>query len=169
MLVNTDSNKTIHMSSVSGNTLHFHSSFFQVIAMVVLGSRLSKLCADILCLLQDKTIPPKGNTTFAVVFLGRAEGLVSSNLFIHTSEGTFKYQVSGASVGSPYRLRPLGGVRLPLNAAFQPLIHLHNPHHYPIQVRQLPRIPRTDFPQLFLDSSFCCRLWRFTAVAASFT
>lgn len=30
MLVNTDSNKTIHMSSVSGNTLHFHSSFFQV-------------------------------------------------------------------------------------------------------------------------------------------
>ncbi|KAK6637148.1 hypothetical protein RUM44_007562 [Polyplax serrata] len=110
-LVNMDDNKTIHMSSVSGNTLHFHSSFF-----------------------QDKTIPPKGNTTFAVVFLGRTEGLVSSSLYIHTSEGTFKYLVSGASICSPYRLRPLGGIRLPLNAAFQPLIHLHNPHHYPIQV-----------------------------------
>ncbi|KAL0273053.1 UNVERIFIED_CONTAM: hypothetical protein PYX00_005821 [Menopon gallinae] len=111
MLVNTDNNKTIHMSSVSGNTLHFHSSFF-----------------------QDKTIPPKGNTTFAVVFLGRAEGQVTSSLYIHTSEGTFKYQVSGSSIGSPYRLRPLGGVRLPLNAVFQRLIYLHNPHHYPIQV-----------------------------------
>lgn len=110
-LVNTDENKTIHMSSVSGNTLHFHSSFF-----------------------QDKTIPPKGNTSFAVVFLGRNRGQVSSTLFIHTSEGTFKYQVSGASIESPYRLRPLGGVKLPLHAAFQSMIHLHNPHHFPIQV-----------------------------------
>lgn len=71
------------------------------------------------------------------MFLGRTEGKVSSCLYIHTSEGTFRYQVSGASVGSPYRLRPIEGVRLPLNAAFQPLIQLHNPHHHPIQVTQI--------------------------------
>lgn len=100
--------------------------------------------------MQDKTIPPKGNTTFAVVFLGRSEGPVSSSLYIHTSEGIFKYQVTGASVCSPYRLRPFGGVRLPLNAAFQPLIQLHNPHHYPIQVSLV-----NFFPASFTKSITC--------------
>ncbi|KAL1110503.1 hypothetical protein AAG570_008031 [Ranatra chinensis] len=99
------------MSSISGNTVHFHSSFF-----------------------QDKVIPPLGNTTFNVVFLGRGEGDIESNLFIHTSEGSIKYQVRGESVGSPYRLRPLSGVRLPLNASYSPLILMHNPHASPLQL-----------------------------------
>lgn len=34
-----------------------------------------------------------GNTSFNVVFLGREEGFVESNLFIHTSEGHIKYNV----------------------------------------------------------------------------
>lgn len=38
-------------------------------------------------------IPPLGNTSFDVVFLGREEGELKSHLFIHTSEGSFKYQV----------------------------------------------------------------------------
>ncbi|KAJ3658654.1 hypothetical protein Zmor_010381 [Zophobas morio] len=83
-LFNVDSNKSIDMTSISGSTVHFHSSFF-----------------------EDKKIPPLGNTSFNVVFLGREEGFVESNLFIHTTEGHFKYNVKGSSIFSPYRLRPI--------------------------------------------------------------
>ncbi|XP_043267121.1 transmembrane protein 131 [Venturia canescens] len=110
-LFNRDGNRTIHLSSISGSTQHFHSSFF-----------------------QDKVIPPLGNTTFNVVFLGREEGEIDSHLFIHTSEGTLKYPVKGTSVSSPYRLRPVVGVKLPLNASFTPLIYMHNPHSEAMQV-----------------------------------
>lgn len=110
-LFNVNNNKTIHMSSISGSTVHFHSSFF-----------------------EDKIIPPLGNTTFNVVFLGREEGEIESNLFIHTSEGSFKYKVKGASISSPYRLRPLVGIRVPLNATYAPLISIHNPHTTPMQI-----------------------------------
>jgi len=79
-------------------------------------------------------VPPLGNTTFSVVFLGREEGQTESMLFIHTSEGTVKFQVKGNSVSSPYRLRPLIGLQMPINASFSPLIHMHNPHPNPIQV-----------------------------------
>nr|XP_018905539.1 PREDICTED: transmembrane protein 131 [Bemisia tabaci] len=110
-IINLSPNKTIRMSSISGSTVHFHSSFF-----------------------EDKLIPPLGNTTFNVVFLGREEGEVESSLFIHTSIGSLKYQVRGISIQSPYRLRPLSGIRLPLNASFSPLINLHNPFSTPIQL-----------------------------------
>ncbi|KAJ8676644.1 hypothetical protein QAD02_012431 [Eretmocerus hayati] len=110
-LFNRDDNRTIHLSSISGNTQHFHSSFF-----------------------QDKVIPPLGNTTISVVFLGREEGEIDSHLFIHTSQGTLKYQVKGVSVSSPYRLRPVVGVKLPINASFNPLIYMHNPHSDPMQI-----------------------------------
>ncbi|XP_049836735.1 transmembrane protein 131 isoform X2 [Schistocerca gregaria] len=113
-LFNVNNNKTIHMSSISGNTVHFHSSFF-----------------------EDKVIPPMGNTSFNVVFLGREEGEIESNLFIHTSEGSFKYQVKGASISSPYRLRPLVGVKIPANATYSPLIYMHNPHSTPLQITEV--------------------------------
>ena len=45
-------------------------------------------------------------------------------------------QVKGASVSSPYRLRPLVGVRVPLNSTYSPLIYMHNPHSTPMQVRK---------------------------------
>ncbi|XP_014475490.1 PREDICTED: transmembrane protein 131 isoform X2 [Dinoponera quadriceps] len=111
VMFNKDHNKTIHLSSISGNTRHFHSSFF-----------------------QNKIIPPLGNTTFNVVFLGRDEGDIDTHLFIHTSDGTLKYQVKGISVSSPYRLRPVVDVKLPLNASFTPLIYMHNPHPEALQV-----------------------------------
>ncbi|XP_011499398.1 PREDICTED: transmembrane protein 131 [Ceratosolen solmsi marchali] len=113
-LLNKDDNRTIHLSSISGNTQHFHSSFF-----------------------QDKVIPPLGNTTFNVVFLGREEGEIDSYLFIHTSDGTVKYQVKGISVSSPYRLRPVVGVKLPINASFTPLIYMHNPHSEFMQILEV--------------------------------
>lgn len=112
-----------------------------------------------MCLPQ--VIPPLGNTTFNVVFLGRDEGDIDAHLFIHTLDGTLKYQVretyfnhnfnyayvydvlhnkmllhlqvKGTSVSSPYRLRPVD-VKLPLNASFTPLIYMHNPHPEALQV-----------------------------------
>uniref|UniRef100_A0ABD2W8B9 Transmembrane protein 131-like N-terminal domain-containing protein n=1 Tax=Trichogramma kaykai TaxID=54128 RepID=A0ABD2W8B9_9HYME len=113
-LFNRDDNRTIHLSSITGLTQHFHSSFF-----------------------QDKVIPPLGNTTFSVVFLGREEGEIDSYLFIHTSDGTLKYQVKGTSVSSPYRLQPVLGVKLPINASFTPLIYMHNPYSEPMQVTEI--------------------------------
>lgn len=44
-------------------------------------------------LIYLKVIPPKGNTTFNVVFLGRQEGAIESILLIHTSEGSVQYKV----------------------------------------------------------------------------
>ena len=38
-------------------------------------------------------VSPGGNTTFDVVFLARQEGYVENTLYIHTSQGSFKYQV----------------------------------------------------------------------------
>ncbi|XP_078052683.1 transmembrane protein 131 [Augochlora pura] len=114
ILFNKDHNKTIHLLSISGNTRHFHSSFF-----------------------RSKVIPPLGNTTFDVVFLGREEGDIDTHLFIHTTDGTVKYQVKGISVSSPYRLRPVVGVKLPLNATFTPLIYMHNPHAEALQVLEV--------------------------------
>ncbi|KAG8040324.1 hypothetical protein G9C98_000895 [Cotesia typhae] len=110
-LINLDKNRTIHLKSISGSTQHFHSSFF-----------------------QDKVIPPSGNTSFNVVFLGREEGEIESHLLIHTSTGSLKYHVKGLSISSPYRLKPVIGVKLPLNASFTPLIYMHNPHSETIQV-----------------------------------
>ncbi|XP_072746094.1 transmembrane protein 131 isoform X2 [Anoplolepis gracilipes] len=113
IVFNKDHNKTIHLSSISGNTRHFHSSFF-----------------------QSKVIPPLGNTTFNVVFLGRDEGDIDTHLFIHTLDGTLKYQVvevyssggefqlelpSGEPEGTrelweipPYQTKPI--IRLTFNA-----------------------------------------------------
>lgn len=110
-IVNLSCNRSVLMSSISGNTVHFHSSFF-----------------------QDKIIPPLGNTSFDVVFLGREEGELKSHLFIHTSEGSFKYQVMGEIISSPYRLRPFSGVKLPLNASYSPEILMHNPFETSLQL-----------------------------------
>ena len=39
-------------------------------------------------------VPPGGNTSFDVVFLARQLGNVENTLYIHTSQGSFKYHVS---------------------------------------------------------------------------
>jgi hypothetical protein len=52
----------------------------------------------------------------------------------HELIGTGMLQVKGVSISSPYRLRPLVGVRVPLNSTYCPLIHMHNPHATSLQV-----------------------------------
>lgn len=89
-LHNVHSNRSIDMTSISGSTVHFHSSFFEdKVRFGLLGN--IHIPNAIHVLLQK--IPPLGNTTFNVVFLGREEGAIESDLFIHTNEGRFKYQV----------------------------------------------------------------------------
>ncbi len=80
-------------------------------------------------------IPPSGNTTFDVVFLGREEGPVENTLYVHTSAGSFRFSVKARGAPNPFRLRPLVGVRMPLNSSYSPLIRMHNPTAEPIQVR----------------------------------
>lgn len=48
-----------------------------------------------------------------------------------------RLQVKGASISSPYRLRPIVGIKLPLNTTFSPLIQMYNPYTEPIQVRTI--------------------------------
>lgn len=111
---NTDRKNNLHLLSISGSTAHFHCSFF-----------------------QDKIVPPDGNTTFDVVFLARQEGNVENTLYIHTSVGSFKYQVFGVGIPNPYRLRPYLGARVPVNTSFSPLINMHNPHSSTLQVLEM--------------------------------
>ena len=82
-----------------------------------------------------QVIPPSGNTRFDVVFLGREEGPVENTLYIHTSAGSFRFVVRAEGTPNPYRLKPLVGVRMPVNSSYSPLIQMHNPHSEPIQVR----------------------------------
>uniref|UniRef100_A0A131YWF8 Uncharacterized protein n=1 Tax=Rhipicephalus appendiculatus TaxID=34631 RepID=A0A131YWF8_RHIAP len=111
---NLSPESSIEMLSISGNTANFHCSFF-----------------------QEKRISPGGNTTFDIVYLGRERGLVENILFIHTSLGSFKYQVSAIGKENPYRLRPFVGVRMPLNSSYTPLIYMHNPHSSTIQLTEI--------------------------------
>lgn len=101
----------IQMISISGNTEDFHCSFF-----------------------EDKVIPGRSNTSFQVAFLARHEGLVNNTLYIHSSVGSFQYQVSAFGEISPFRVRPLIGARVPVNSSFASLIYIYNPFSTPLQV-----------------------------------
>ncbi|XP_061164811.1 transmembrane protein 131-like isoform X1 [Saccostrea echinata] len=111
---NTDSRNDLHLLSISGSTVHFHCSFF-----------------------QEKIVPPGGNTTFDVVFLAREEGNVENTLYIHTSVGSFSYNVFGVGIPNPYRLRPYLGAKVPLNSSFSPIIKIHNPFSSTLQVTEM--------------------------------
>ena len=111
---NPNMENSLHLLSISGSTLHFHCSFF-----------------------QDKMVPPGGNTSFDVVFLARQVGNVENTLYIHTSQGSFRYQVFGIGVPNPYRIRPFIGAKVPINSSFSPLIHMHNPHSSVLQVVEM--------------------------------
>ncbi|RWS31127.1 transmembrane protein 131-like isoform X4 [Leptotrombidium deliense] len=111
---NLQEDTSLQMLSISGNSVHFHCSFF-----------------------EDKIVHSQSNTSFDVVFLARQEGFVSNTLYIHTSIGSFKYQVSAIGVANPYRLRPLVGAKVPLNSSYSPVIHIYNPHSSTLQLTEM--------------------------------
>ncbi|GAB6023951.1 hypothetical protein CHUAL_008681 [Chamberlinius hualienensis] len=104
----------VFLLSISGTSVNFHCSFF-----------------------QDKVISPGGNTTFDVVFLSRHEGPVHNTLYIHTSVGSFKYQVEGIGTPNPYRLRPFLGAKVPVNSIYSPVINMYNPHSSTLQITEM--------------------------------
>ena len=77
-----------------------------------------------------QVIPPSGNTTFDVVFLGREEGPVENTLYIHTSAGSFRFLVKAQGTPNPYRLKPLVGVKLPLNSRYFNIVWFHDYFFY---------------------------------------
>ncbi|CAH0397240.1 unnamed protein product [Chilo suppressalis] len=112
--VTNTANTTVHLASVAGTTPDFHASFF-----------------------ESKTLPPQGNTTFSVVYLGRREGPVSAHLYIYTSLGVHKYPVHATGVASEWGVWPLVGLRVPHDASLEPLLELHNPTDQPVQVKEV--------------------------------
>ena len=130
---NINSHSSIQMLSISGNTIHFHCSFFEDKVRIEATPITFANISDTLL----QVIPPGGNTTFDVVFLGREPGIVENTLYIHTSAGSFRYNVRGTGTPNPYRIKPLVGVRLPVNSSYNPVIQIHNPHPATIQVLEM--------------------------------
>lgn len=104
----------MYLGRITGSSSDFYSSYF-----------------------EDKTIAPQSNTTFKVVFLPRSVGEANSSLIIHTSFGIINYQVKGVGVECQYRLRPLIGIKLPLNATITPEIQVYNPHDFALQISEV--------------------------------
>lgn len=113
-MFNKHKHKKIYLGSITGSSSDFFSSYF-----------------------EDKVIQPESNTTFKVVFLPRHIGATNSSLIIHTSFGVINYHVRGIGVECQYKLKPLIGIKLPLNASISPEIQLYNPHHFALQISEI--------------------------------
>lgn len=84
-----------------------------------------------------QSVPPEGNTTFSVVYVGRREGYVGAHLYLHTSRGAHRYSVSAMGVPSGWGLWPLVGLRVPHNATVKAHVRLTNPTAEWVQVREV--------------------------------
>lgn len=132
ILFNKSKNRSVYLGSIVGRSPDFYSSYF-----------------------EDKVIPPLGNTSFNIVFLPRQLGESFSTLLIHTSFGVINYPVQGVGVECPYRLRPLVGLKAPLNSTISPEINLYNPHDTALQVSIVERTQWKFFPRHICYHVFC--------------
>jgi len=88
-------------------------------------------------------IPPGGNGTFEVLFIPSAVAAMEQTIFMFYqsydggSPQTYKYQVMGDAIESPFRISPFVGAKIPLNSSYEPLLRIHNPESTPMQIISL--------------------------------
>jgi hypothetical protein len=114
-LINLSDDEELHLSSIQADNINFYS------------------------LSQKKVIPPKSNATFVVFFLPISLGYVESSLVVKTNIGSFFYQVCGVlskllsfqvrgrGIPNPFDVKPLMGVKIPVNMLYTHPIDLYNP------------------------------------------
>ncbi|EJD75483.1 transmembrane protein [Loa loa] len=130
---------TVRFDAISGSTVHFHCSFP-----------------------EHKTVNPGESTTFSVVFLPRQEGLIENVLIVHSSLGSFTYSVKGKGKGSPYRIRPLVGAKIPVNGTLVSPVQLHNPHPTTLRVTEVYTSDvdlHLELPDVAPETQYPVSLW----------
>lgn len=84
-----------------------------------------------------QVIEPLSNTSFSVVYLPQQLGPVSSELHVHSTFGTRRFELLGTATECPFRMQPLVGIRTALNATLVPEIVMYNPYAVPLQVLEV--------------------------------
>lgn len=125
VLINLSETDDLHLSSIQADNINFY------------------------CLSQNKVIPPRSNATFTVFFLPISLGYVESSLVVKTNIGSFfyqvirqwphswHYQVRGRGIPNPFEVRPLMGVKIPVNMMYTRPIELYNPFPLPFVVEEV--------------------------------
>ena len=106
--------KNLYFLAIGSTSISFHCSFPKV-----------------------ALLPKDASTTFTVFFLPPDIGEFENKLTIITSNGVINFQVKGVATESPYRIQPISGVKLPLNATFVTPIKVHNPHSTTLAISEV--------------------------------
>ncbi|XP_065201101.1 transmembrane protein 131 isoform X2 [Planococcus citri] len=113
-LINTSQNKTLEIHKIAGGKC----SQFQIATF------------------GNEIVPPGGNTSFDIIFVGKDLIPVSTQYHVFTSRGIIKYDVFSTCVENPFRIIPMASVVLPLNSSYSHSVTLRNPFPEPLLITE---------------------------------